>query len=1030
MLPACLPLKRLPWPRPSTASLRLPSPTLPPPQHDAVLSIPSDSQTFTQLLISLSKLPARQPFDRIPHRDQTFNNCKLIHARIHRLGFPLSGKLSTSLVVLYSKSGGGHYAQRAFNLIKEPDKVSWNSVLSAHLWGGNNLSVLSALSSMQSSGMSPDQFSLATALSACARLNLLEEGRMIHGYILKIGLSYVPHCVGSLIDMYAKGGRLFEARQVFDGIPEPDVISWTNMISGYGNFGMAEEALELFLMMRESGVVPDRVTLVAAMTACLNLGRLEAAKSLFREIESPNVVAWNALISGHAQNGHERESLGIFKEMRSLGVRPTRSTMGTILSATANLCFLDEGCRVHSEAIKLGLDSNVFLGTSLISMYAKCDCMEDARRVFASSDERNVVMWNAMFGGLLLHGLEEEVVELFQELKRLDFDPDEVTFLSILGACAGLKNLNLGRQCHSLAIKSNIEAGICFANALVDMYAKCGELSDAKRCFKFVHLRDIVSWNAIMVGHCHNNGEEEALDMFRQMRLECVIPDEVSFSSVISACSNLGELAKGKQIHCLSIKFNLSSNPYVGSSLVDLYTKLAVPEDAVLVFLQLAEKTLPSRNALINCYVQNKQEEQALMLFQQMQLDGICPSQITFGSILPAFGPWGLAIGEQFHCYMLKSSVLHHDDFLKASLMGMYLRSKALADANKLVFEMLDSKNLIIWTIIISGYSQNGYHEEALMSFQKMSRHGLRFDEAIFATTLGACAELAALAYGRKVHGLIISTAFQSYKYTSSTLIEMYSKCGDVESSLQVFEEVQHKDDLIFWNSIIAGLAKNGHAHQALDMFHAMQQLQVNPDGITFLGILTACSHAGLITKGYEFFKSMKNKHEITPQVTHYACMIDLLGRRGYLEEAQDLIAEMPFEAEGLIWATMLAACHRHRDSERAGFAAEKLINLEPNNSTPYVLLSGIHAALGDWAGARRMRHAMRMREVKKVPGCSWIEVGNRTSLFIAGDKFHPYANHIYETVDNLSVLMKDDGYVADLVSIWLDEDEAPMFAH
>ncbi|PKA46219.1 Pentatricopeptide repeat-containing protein [Apostasia shenzhenica] len=1001
MLPARLLLRRYRW------------------QKLSPFSLPPDPQIYADLLISHSKQATHTRLHEAPRRAQTCRNCSVIHARILRLDLRLSDKLGNALIDLYSKSGDAELAQKAFNSIGAPDQVSWNSVLSAHLRGGCNDTVLSCFASMLRGGVSPDQFSFATALSACARLSLLYESMGLHCSLMKVGLSSNAYCAGSLIDAYAKCGQIIDARQMFDEIHEPDIITWTNMIAGYDRGGEAEEALKLFSSLCESGVELDRVSLVAAMTASLRLGMLEEAMGIFKQIESPNVVAWNAIISGHAQNGHEAESLGLFCEMRRSGLRPTRSTMGSVLSAAANLAAFGEGCQVHSEAIQLGLASNVFVRSSLINMYAKCGCMEEARRVLDSSEEKNVVMWNAMLGGMLQNGLAEDVMEVFAEMKRFDFEPDEVSYVSVLGASACLEDLHVGRQFHALVIKRSMASNIFLGNSLIDMYAKCGELSDARQQFELVPDRDIVSWNAIIVGNIYNNGEVEALKMFQRMRLEDVIPDQVSFSSVISACSSLGAFEEGKQMHCLSIKANFSSNPSVGSSLIDLYAKLGELEDAKLAYFKLPERNLPSRNALISGLVQKNEVEQAIILFKEMQLEGILPSSITFGSILPACGGiWGLSMGKQLHSFMFKSGLLQINELLNASLMEMYLRSKVPEDANKLFLEMPKSKSLVIWTLIISAHSQNDYHEEALLFFQEMRKYDIRFDESILASALGACTAIAALIEGKKIHSLVFRSAFHSYKYTSIQLLDMYSKCGDVGSSLLVFEEIKHKDDVTLWNSMIVGFAKNGYAQEALHLFHQLQQSKINPDDITFLGVLTACSHAGLTSKGRGFFELMKRKYGLYPRVHHYACMIDLLGRGGYLEKAEELIGNLPFEADGSIWGTMLAACRMHGDSERGELAAENLIKLEPYNSSPYMLLSGIYASSGNWAGAKRLRNEMRERGVKKLPGCSWIQVGNRTSLFVAGDKFHPDSNEIDATLNNLNWFMRDYGYSADLVSL------------
>lgn len=877
---------------------------------------------------------------------------------------------------------------------------------------------------MRCSGASPDQFGLAIVLSACARLAALNYGRQIHCDVVKSGFESSSFCEGSLIDMYSKCDHVTDARRVFEGITNPDTISWTNMITGYARIGMFDEALQLFSTMEGSGGTPDQVTYVTVMTACVSLGRLEDARALFVQMPLPNAVAWNAIISGHAQNGHEAEALGFFKEMRSRGVKATRSTLGSVLSAAANLMALDDGRQVHSEAIRLGLDANVFVGSSLINMYAKCSCMGDARKVFNFSDERNVVMWNAMLSGHSQNGQPQEVIDLFSAMESSDFKPDEFTFVSIFNACACLEDIDLGKQLHSVVIKSNLEVSLFIVNAVVDMYAKCGELNDAKQQFKLISNRDAVSWNAMIVGLVHNKDEEEALSTVQRMRLDGLVPDEVSLATVISACTDLQAFEEGKQIHCLSIKSHLSKNVYVGSSLIDFYAKLGEVTAAKKVFLQMPEKSVVSRNALIAGFVQNNNEEEALDLFRQLQIEGLEPSQFTFASILPACsGPSGTTMGQQVHCHTLKSGLLFNDTFLGVSLLGMYLKSRMLDDAKRLFLDMQENNSLVLWTAIISGHAQNGYNDDALLLFQEMRSYNIRSDEVTFASVLGACADLAALGDGREIHSLIVKTGYNSYEYVSSALIDMYSKCGHVTASHQVFKELERKEDIIAWNSMIVGLAKNGCAEEALNLFQAMEKSNIMPDDITFLGILTACSHAGLVFEGRSFFDSMTSKYEITPRVDHYACLIDILGRGGFLKEAEELIDRLPFEPDCVIWATLLAACRMHGDGIRGKRAAEKLMELEPHNSSPYVLLSSIYAASGNWASAKVVREAMRERGARKSPGCSWITVGNKTSFFTAGDKFHPDAVDIYETLVDLTVLLKEDGYVAETDLLFLDEE-------
>ncbi|CAD5175506.1 unnamed protein product [Musa acuminata subsp. malaccensis] len=980
----------------------------------------ADPRIYTNLLTSLSKqavlFGSHHPFDETPLRDRFSKSCKTLHARVLKLELRLSGAVGNALVDAYSKCGHVCYSRRVFDRLEARDAAAWNSVLSAHSRHGLPDEVLHSFRSMRLAGAQPDQFGFAIALSACARLTGLVFGQQVHCDVVRTGFESSSFCEGSLIDMYSKCDCVADARKVFDGINNPDIVSWTNMIAGYARIGMCYEAVELFAKMEKMGGVPDQVALVTTITALLSLGRLNDAQALFWQMPLPNTVAWNVMISGHAQHGHEVEALSFFKEMRGRDVEPTRSTIGSVLSAAANLMALTEGQQVHSEAIRFGLDSNVFVGSSLVNLYAKCIQIEDARKVFDFLDAKNIVMWNAMLGGYIQNGYAEEVMLLFSEMKMLDFESDEFTFVSVFGACASLENLNLGRQLHSFTVKNKFVASLFVGNAILDMYAKCGELSDARRQFECIPNRDIVSWNAIIVGLVHNEEESDAFSLFHRMLMDEVQPDEISFASVISACSNLQAFEKGKQIHCCSIKSSFSSNLYVASSLVDFYSKHGEIEAAKRVYRQMHERSVVSTNALIAGLVQNNNEEEALEMFRKMQVENLEPSEFTFSSILPACSqPSRLIMGKQVHGHLLKSGLLYDSSYLGTSLLDMYLNSKEIEDGKKLFWEMPERKSMVLWTAIISGHAQIGYSDDALLLFHDMRSYNVKSDESTLASVLKACADLAALRNGKMVHSLIIRTGFGSYEHTTSGLIDMYSKCGEVGASLQVFQELGNKEDIISWNSMIVSFAKNGYAEEALELFQQMEQLQIKPDDITFLGVLTACSHAGLVSKGHSIFGSMTTKYGITPRVDHHACMIDLLGRSGYLNEAEELIDELPFEPDGVIWATLLAACRMHGDETRAKRAADKLIELDPLNSSPYILLSNIYSASGDWSRAKMMRKAMRERGVRKLPGFSWITVGKETVSFVAGDKLHPDAIEICGTLKHLTAEMKEDYYVDSL---------------
>ena len=777
------------------------------------------------------------------------------------------------------------------------------------------------------------------------------------------------------------------------------------------------EALYLFdEMLARGNILPDDVALVTAITACVRLGRLGQARSLFAGVassSSSNCVAWNALISGHAQNGHELEALEFFRDMRRSEVEPTRSTIGSVLSATASLAALEEGTQLQSLALRLGLASNVYVGSSLISFYAKCGAVEEARMVFDSLPEKNTVTWNALLGGYSQNGMVVASVELFKEMNQT-CSRDEYTYVSLFSAVG---SWDLGRQLHGHAIKTGHDGSSFAGNSLIDMYSKLGDLGDANRQFLLLPRRDVVSWNSLMAGQVHNGCEFEALLSFVSMRSHeggGVTPDTVSLSTVISASE--GRLRVGEQAHCLAVKLGLESSSCVGISLIDFYGKLGDMDSATRAFgliSEIVDNEVPF-NALIAGYVQNGDGEAAAICFQRLLRQGIKPSAFTFASIFPSVQGLGT---QQLHSQAMKLGFLRsREAFLDVILVVAYLRCRRQGDAMGFLAEVPGSeRSLVLWTAAISGHAQGGYSEAAISLFWEMVGHGMLPDESAFASVIGACADLASSWRGRTVHGLLLKMGYPGgNEFAGSALVDMYGKCGEIESAVRAFEEMECKRDVTLWNAMIAGLGRNGRAKEALAMFRRMQQEGRPPDEVTYLAALTACSHGGMVAEGRQVFKSMKERG-VEPRVDHLGCLVDLLGRGGHLEEAEAVVTG-GMQMDAVAWGTVAAASRVHGDRERGGRAAGEAMKMEPEASAPYLMVLRMCGERGDWEGAKRVREAMREKGVRKrEAGCSWISApGGETSAFVARDEFHPRAGEIYSALRGLGSVMRAKEEIAE----------------
>ncbi|CAM8958501.1 unnamed protein product [Rhodiola kirilowii] len=932
---------------------------------------------------------------------------KSVHARCFRFGYGLEGRLGNAVIDLYAKCGSMVYGERAFDSVETKHVLAWNSIMSMYSRSSDSLHlVLTRFKMLLCTGISLNRFTFAIVLSTCSKLFNLAAGKQVHGSLIKVGFEFVSFCEGSLIDMYAKCHSISDSRRVFDSSIEADVVSWTAMIAGYVYVDRPEEALNVFNEMQEIDHVPDQVTFVTVLSACFKLGRFDDARSLFYRMPEKNVVAWNTMISGYAKKGYDVEAVDLFISMQQAGMKGTRSTLGSVLSAIANTEALDCGLIVHAQAIKQGLDENVYVGSSLINMYAKCGKVEAAKSIFDTLEERNLVLWNAMLGGYAQNGCASDVMGLYNQMKKNGVQPDEFTYTSILSACACLGYIQAGHQMHTHIIKNKLDSNLFVGNALVDMYAKSGSLEDAKRMFEHIRNRDKVSWNAIIVGYVLEQEEEMAFHMFKEMAVEGIAPDEVSLASILSACANLKILEFGKQIHGFAVKFGLDMKLYAGSSLVDMYAKCGALQASQEVLNFMPRRSSASMNALISGYSQCCNVQEAVTLFRNMRGEGLNPSEVTFAALLNACDSPRLSnLGMQIHSLVIKMCLLFDAEFLGVSLISMYINCFRNEEAKALFYEFPSPKSAILWTALISGYTQNDGSEKALQLYQEMRSDCAMPDQATFASVLKACSMLASLVDGRLAHSLIVLTGFSSDELIASALIDMYAKCGDVTSSIQVFEEMTTKGDVISWNSMIVGLAKNGHADKAMELFDEMMQMCISPDDVTLLGVLTACSHSGKVSIGRKIFDTVVNHYKIKPRVEHCACMIDLLGRWGFLSEAEEFINKLEeFKNNAMLWSSLLGACSIHGNESIGKRAAEHLIKFEPQNPSPYVLLANIHAKAGNWDEVNSVRKEMNEQGVMKLPGCSWIALGQKTHTFVAGDKSHPSAYEMSATLKDLTL--------------------------
>lgn len=398
------------------------------------------------------------------------------------------------------------------------------------------------------------------------------------------------------------------------------------------------------------------------------------------------------------------------------------------------------------------------------------------------------------------------------------------------------------------------------------------------------------------------------------------------------------------------------------------------------------------------------------------------PNEFTFATTLTVCtGPCGLEHGRQVHSLVIKSNFESHI-FVGSSLLDMYAKAGRIHEA-RVVFDRLPERDVVSCTAIIAGYAQLGFDEEALELYLKLQKEGMESNYVTYASVLTALSGLAALDYGQQVHNRIIRSELPSNVVLQNSLIDMYSKCGSLTYSRRVFDSMSERT-VISWNAMLVGYGKHGLGRQVLDLFKLMQGEDVQPDSITFMAVLSGCSHGGLLDEGLDIFNSMVQGKDVEPEIEHYGCVVDLLGRAGQVEKALSFIKRMPFEPTAAIWGSLLGACRVHANIPVGEYVAQRLFDIEPQNAGNYVILSNIFAAAGRWEDVINMRQTMKEKTVIKEPGRSWIKLDRTLHTFHVGDRFHPKREEISAKIRELSAKIKEAGYVPDLSCVLHDVDD------
>ncbi|XP_058206751.1 putative pentatricopeptide repeat-containing protein At3g15130 [Rhododendron vialii] len=597
--------------------------------------------------------------------------------------------------------------------------------------------------------------------------------------------------------------------------------------------------------------------------------------------------------------------------MLQISLMTERHRLAKLLRVSSKNRLIDQGKQVHAALVRIGYGSDVILNNDLIDLYGKCGRMDMACDVFDKMRETNVVSWTALMCGHLQQGNPKLSLLLFCRMGYTDVKPNEFTFSTNFKACGVLKIPENGMQIHGICVRTGFEWFPPVANSVMNMYSRCGRISEAEQMFNLMPIRSLISWNAMIAGYALVGMGEKCLLLFQKMQRQGEILDDFTFTSTLKACSSLGAIEEGTQIHAYLITrgFTFSVQAIVSGALVDLYVK-----------------------------------------------------------------------------------------------------SGYLFEARK-VFDQLEQKSVISWSSLILGYAQQGNLKAAMDLFRQLRESNIWVDGFVLSSMIGVFSDFALVEQGKQMHCYTAKFPSGMEKSVANSIVDMYLKCGLIEEAERVFNEMPERN-VVSWTVMITGYGKHGLGREAIRLFNEMQVEDVEPDGVTYLALLSACSHSGLVEESREYFSILCGDCRIKPQVEHYACMVDLLGRAGCLKEAKELIHNMPLKPNIGIWQTLLSACRVHGEFEMGRKVGDMLLELDGKNAVNYVMLSNIYADAGYWRESEKVRVSVKLKGLKKEGGCSWVEIDKEVHFFYNGDERHPLTKEIHKVLKEIERRIKEEtGY-------------------
>lgn len=678
---------------------------------------------------------------------------------------------------------------------------------------------------------------------------------------------------------------------------------------------------------------------------------------------------------------------------------------------------------IHAQIITNALSTDQFVSTKLVKTYCDLGFSEPARQLFDQITHPQLFLSNAMLGGYLRNDKYNETLELFRLMDSHGLKLDSCACTFALKACTGLSDYDMGVKVIKCAEENNVESDRFFGSSMINFLVKFGKINEARRHFDKLPQRDAVCWNSMIGGYLQTCRFTEVSNLFSMMRNCGIRPTPITIASLIQACEGARNLQLGKCIHGCLLVLGMGYDILVLTSLIDMYSKMGQIKTACWIFDRMTTRNLVSFNAMISGFIQNGLVTESFDLFSKLVKSGLGFDSGTLVGLLHGCSQTAnCRTGRIIHGCIFRKG-FDSNLILSTAILDLYSKCGALNWASS-VFNRMKEKNVISWTAMIVGLAQNGHAEEALNLFNKMQEERVAANSVTLVSLIYSCSHLGLLNKGRSIHAYWIRQGFFSDVVNITALIDFYAKCGKIKSAERVFVKGSTSKDVILWNSMITGYGIHGHGNQAIGVYNKMIEKGVKPNQTTYIPLLSACSHSGLVEEGITLFNIMESDYQIKPTEKHYACLIDVLGRAGRLEEAEKLIGQMPFEPGGAVFEALLSGCRTHKKIDLGVKVADKLLGLDSMNPSIYIVLSNIYAEVKRWDKVDYVRGLMKKQGLKKTPGYSLIEVENQVYAFFAGDHSHPRWEEINGLLEILRSEVEALGHVADTSCVLRNVDE------